>query len=111
MIDQPFQFESTFGFCIWDNCIVFVGRVKSGVASVGDRLAFEANGERVTGTIKAIENDRELIDQTISGIEIGVGLYDFSDPTIDNALKHPVNPNDASVERMGVSFPVILSES
>lgn len=69
------------------------------------------SGERVTGTIKAIEKDRKLIDQTISGIEVGVGLYDFSDPTIDAALNDPVDSRDTSIEWMGVSFPVILSES
>ncbi len=111
MRDQPFEFESTFGFCIWKNCIVFVGRVKSGVASVGDRLEFDVSGGRVTGTIKAIEMDRKLIDETVSGIEIGVGLYDFSDPSIDAALGDPVDSGDASVEWTGVSFPVILSES
>lgn len=111
MRDQPFQFESTFGFCIWNNCIVFVGHVKNGVASVGDRLELDVSGGRVTGTIKAIEMDRKLIDETMSGIEIGDGLHDFSDPSIDAALSDPVDSGDASVEWTGVSFPVILSES
>ncbi len=86
MGEQFLQFESDRGFVFSGQGVVFVGRVREGLASVGDRVQVDERGGQFVGVIRAIEHERKLIDQTVDGMEIGILLNDFSDTEVGKSL-------------------------
>ena len=117
MDEQLFEFESDRGFVISGRGVVFVGRVREGLASVGDRVQVDEKGGQFVGMIRAIEHDRKLIDKTINGTELGILLSDFSDTEVGKIL-HLVSQEDQDPEsidvqaefaKRGIMFPVVLS--
>ncbi len=86
MDEQLFQFESDRGSVLSGRGVVFFGRVREGLASVGDRMQVDEKGGQFSGVIHAIEHERKLIDQTIDRAEIGILLNDFSDTEVGKIL-------------------------
>jgi translation elongation factor EF-Tu-like GTPase len=117
MDETLFEFDSRKVFVISGQGVVFVGRVREGLASVGDKIQLDETGGQFVGVIRAIEHQRKLIDQTIGGTEIGILLSDFSDTEVGEIL-HLANQEGRDPEsidvpaefaRRGIMFPVVLS--
>ncbi len=112
-----FEFESDRVFVISGQGVVFVGRVREGLASVGDQIQVDEQGGQFVGVIRAIEHERKLIDQTIDGMEIGILLNDFSDTEVGKILylvsQKSRDPESIDVQaefaKRGIIFPVVLS--
>ena len=117
MDNQLFEFESYKWFVISGRGVVFVGRVREGVASVGDRVQLNEKGGQFVGMIQAIEHHRKLMDKTINGTELGILLSDFSDTDVGKILdlvgQEDQDPESIDVQsefaKRGIMFPVVLS--
>ena len=117
MGEQLFEFESDRMFVISGQGVVFVGRVREGLASVGDQIQVDEQGGQFVGVIRAIEHERKLIDETIDGTEIGILLNDFSDTEVGKILylvgQKSRDPESIDVQaefaKRGIIFPVVLS--
>jgi selenocysteine-specific translation elongation factor len=117
MDEQLFQFESDRGFVMSGQGVVFVGRVREGQVSVGDRVQVDEKGGQFIGMIRAIEHEKRLIDQTIVGAEIGMLLSDFSDTELGKILyrvsQEGGDPDSIDMQaefaERGIMFPVVLS--
>ena len=117
MDEQIFEFESVKGFVISGRGVVFVGRVREGWASVGDRVQVDEKGGQFVGMIQAIEHGRKLIDKTIIGTELGILLSAFSDTEVGEILslvsQEDQDPESTDVQaefaKRGIMFPVVLS--
>ena len=121
MKEQPFKFDSDFGFTISGLGLVFPGRVRSGSASVGDKVMVEGDGGRFTATIRHIEKDRKLIQETIDDEDIGVLVDEISDSRVEQLL-HVLGYQDRGLDspdeidvkaefaEHGLVFPVVISK-
>ena len=117
MDEQLFQFESDRGSVLSGRGVVYFGRVREGLASVGDRVQVDEKGGQFSGVIHAIEHERKLIDQTIDRAEIGILLSDFSDTEVGKILyfvsQKGRDPESFDIQaefaKRGIIFPVVLS--
>jgi len=117
MDEELFEFESDRAFVMSGRGIVFVGRVREGFASVGDRVQVDEKGVHFVGMIQGIEHSRKLIDKTISGTELGLLLGNFSNTEVGEILslasQGDLGPDSKFVQaefaKRGIMFPVVLS--
>jgi len=117
MDEQLFKFESDRAFVMPGRGVVFVGRVREGFASVGDRVQVDEKGGQFVGMIQGIEHSRKLIDKTVSGTELGLLLGNFSDTEVGEILslasQGDHDPDSTVVQaefaKRGIMFPVVLS--
>lgn len=115
MVDVGFEFECYEIFVIVGRCLVFRGHTLRGEARVGDRLLLAGSKGTVSATIRVIEHNRKLVPSTIVGEEMGIGLFQFSDPQV-NCLIDPPQDTDYETyppprdyqELLGVSYPTRL---
>jgi len=117
MDEQLFKFDSDRAFVMSGRGVVFVGRVREGFASVGDRVQVDEKGGQFVGMIQGIEHSRKLIDKTVSGTELGLLLGNFSDTEVGEMLSlasQGDQDSDSTVvqaefAKRGIMFPVVLS--
>ena len=119
--NQPFKFDSDFGFTISGLGLVFPGRVRSGSASVGDEVMVEGDGGQFTATIRNIEKDRKLIQETIEDEDIGLLVNAISDSKLEQLL-HVLGYQDRGLDspdeidvkaefaEHGLVFPVVITK-
>ena len=121
MEEQPFKFDSDFGFTISGLGVVFPGRVHSGAASVGDKVMVKGDGGQFTATIRNIEKDRKLIQETVANEDIGILVDEISDSRVEQLL-HVLGYQDRGLDspdeidvkaefaEHGLVFPIIITK-
>ena len=119
MDEQPFTFDSNFGFTISGLGLVFPGRVRAGIASVGDEVEIDGEGGRFTAKIRNIEKDRKLIQQTVTDCDIGILVDQISDKKVEKLL-HALGYQDRGLDspeeidtkaefaEHGLIFPIVI---
>ena len=100
---------------------MFPGRVHTGAASVGDKVMVEGDGGQFTATIRSIEKDRKLIQETVADEDIGILVNEISDSKVEQLL-HVLGYQDRGLDspdeidvkaefaEHGLVFPVVITK-
>ena len=106
-----FKFKSNDMFVLFRRGVVFRGQVETGTGSVGDRVSFETKDGILKATITAIEQNRRLIEKTISGEEIGLLLEQFDLPLANEMVNYTEDETEnlpSPQELLEIEYPVYI---
>ena len=81
-----FRFRATDVFGLFGRGLVFRGSVITGEISVGAMVAIAGRSREHQARVAAIEINRNLIETSKHGVELGLLLADFKDPMIQRIL-------------------------
>lgn len=115
--EYSFVFDTDRTFAVAGRGLVFVGRVVTGAAGLGDQLMFIDSSERVSGTIEAIESEGALVDKTPAGFEIGILLTRLTTQADVAEILHKSAVEEIELDAgyferlLGISFPTRLVNS
>ncbi|WP_025667008.1 hypothetical protein [Aquimarina megaterium] len=111
-----FEFVSDDAFYIWGRCFNFQGKVVSGEVSTDEEVMIQTKDGSLYAKVDLIIrlSDRKVIEKSINGERIAIGLHKFSREKLNNVDKKfnpEVDKEPSTTELLGVEYPIHIHKS
>ncbi|RZT00136.1 hypothetical protein [Aquimarina brevivitae] len=108
---DSFKFVSDDAFYIWGRCFSFQGKVLSGEVSKDEEVMIQTKDGLLYAKVDLIIklSDRKVIETSIKGERIAIGLHKFSKEELNNIEKNfnsEVDKEPLTTEFLGVEYPI-----
>ncbi|WP_271784908.1 hypothetical protein [Aquimarina algiphila] len=113
---NSFEFVSDEAFYIWGRCFNFQGEVISGDISTNEEVMIQTKNGLLYAKVDLIIrlSDRKIIEKSIDGERIAIGLNEFSRKELNNIEKKfnpEVDKEPSATDFLGVEYPIHIYKS